>query len=177
MKERQTSEEPPFDAATRPDVQRYFMAASIAHVAHTFDRVVGLPPSVKHDVVEPTVALLTGASAPARGEITTILSAGERVARSLEEGGETDLQSMVFACLSSLEIATGTPDPVRVVVNNLDETIRLCDPEGEAGCEEEHDWREKALEMLRARADRDTVDSLAAEESEWERRWRIDYNR
>jgi len=164
-------------ASAGPEVQRHFMAACVAHVAHTFDRVVGLPPTVKDEVVEPTLALLNAAKAPARGEIAAILTAGERVAESLQEAGETDLQSIVFACLSSLEIATGTPDPVRVVVNNLDETIRLCDPDGEAGCDEEFDWREKSLETLRARSSRDAVDSLVAHESEWERRWRADYNR
>lgn len=176
MNERGTAEGP-LDAATRPELQRYFMAACIAHVAYTFDRVVGLPPSVKNDVVEPTLSVLTASKAPTRGDITTILSLGEQVAESLQESGETDLQSMVFACLSSLEIATGTPDAVRVVVNNLDETIRLCDPDGETGCDEEFDWREKALEMLRSRAGRDAVDSLGAHESEWEHRWRADYNR
>ena len=164
-------------ASAGPEVQRYFMAACVAHVAHTFDRVVGLPASAKTDVVEPTLSVLTASKAPTRGDVTTILSVGEHVAESLQESGETDLQSIVFACLSSLEIATGTPDAVRVVVNNLDETIRLCDPDGDAGCDEEFDWREKALEMLRARASRDTVDSLVAHESDWERRWRADYNR
>lgn len=164
-------------ASAGPEVQRYFMAACVAHVAHTFDRVVGLPAPVKTDVLEPTLSVLTASKAPTRGDVTTLLAVGERLAESLQEGGETDLQSIVFACLSSLEIATGVPDPVRVVVNNLDETIRLCDPDGEAGCDEEFDWREKSLEALRARASRDTLDSLIAHESEWERRWRIDYNR
>ena len=164
-------------AAGGPELRRHFLAACVLHVARAFDRVVGLPPSLKDDVLVPTVVLLTGAEAPTRGEVARILAEGERLAGALQEGGETDLQSMVFACLSSLEIATGTPDSVRVVVNNLDETIRLCDPEGEAGCDEERSWRERAAEALGERASSDVVDSLAAQELAWEHRWRTDYNR
>lgn len=61
------------------------------------------------------------------------------------------------------------------VVNNLDETIGMCDPEQEPGCDEEFDLRLRFLSALAEPEPSETLLSLVSAVLDWERRWEADF--
>lgn len=64
---------------------------------------------------------------------------------------------------------------MKLVVNNLDETIGMCDPEEEPRCDEEHELRLRFLAALAEPEDGEALSSLADEALDWERRWEADF--
>lgn len=151
-----------------------FLAACIRHVAGAFSRVAGLPPVVQNDAVGPTVAALE-LSSPTASVLSKVVADCERIADALGETGDGDLQSLVFACAAAAETAADAKKPMKFVVNNLDETVGMCDPEEEPGCDEEFDLRLRFLDALAGSEREVALSSLVNEVLDWEGRWEADF--
>lgn len=151
-----------------------FLAACIRHVAGAFSRIAGLPPAVQSDAVSATVDALESGSATA-ASLSKIVSDCERVAHDLGENGDNDLQALVFACAAAAETANDPTKPVKFVLNNLDETIGMCDPEEEPGCDEEFDLRLRFIDAIDRSERGEELQALVSEELDWERRWEVDF--
>lgn len=160
-----------------PRRQHLFLGACIRHAAEAFSRVAGLPDPVRQTVVEPTLSALGAAVEVDISTLTKSIESCDRVVDELAEAEETDLQSLAFACVTALKILSGQEDSMSFVVDNLDEMIRLCDPDGEAGMDEEYVLRIRFLDALASSDATDELRHLADSTLDWERRWKADYSK
>jgi len=159
-----------------PAKRLLFLSACIRHVAGAFSRVAGVPAKLHGDVISPAIIALESGGTSDASTLAKVIVESERIAQDLGENAENDLQSIVLACASAIEIAGGASKSVRSVVNNLDDTITMCDTDEEAGLEEEFELRLRFLAALTESETGGGLPELVGTILDWERRWAADYN-
>lgn len=146
--------------------QLRFLTACLRHVGGAFDRA--LDESVRASCFAPALAAL---EAPPAGDVAAQLAQYERALDDAEARDEQDLLAFLVACKTAFQIASGEDEPVKFVLNNLEEVVRTCDPDpDERGMEEEAQLQGRILDALEA-SDASAVAELESTVLDWQRRW------
>lgn len=154
-----------YEALSRPAQLRFLMAC-LRHVGGAFDRA--LDDDVRTTCFAPALAAL---EAPPAGDVAAQLARYESALDDAEAREEHDRLSFLVACKTAFQIASGEDEPVKFVLNNLEEVVRTCDPDpDERGMDEEAQLQARILDALEG-SNASAVAELESTVLDWQRRW------